>query len=81
MIWAALYSTITFGFSVVVFVSYLIILLKNRKYLEDIKTKEDVINDLMSKRKEQLDEMRDIQAIINAEIYLDENGDIQWLRR
>lgn len=81
MIWVALYSTITFGLSIVVLISYLIILFKNKRVLKEIKLKTDLLEKQAETRKEELQEMREIQLIINSEIYLDENNDIRWLKK
>ena len=81
MIWVALYSTITFGLSIVVLISYLIVLFKNKRVLKEIKLKTDLLEKQAETRKEELQEMREIQLIINSEIYLDENNDIRWLKK
>lgn len=81
MIWVALYSTITFGLSIVVLISYFIILYKNKRVLREIKLKNQLLEAQAETRKEELKEMREIQLVINSEIYLDENNDIRWLKK
>lgn len=81
MILVALYSTITFGLSVVVLISYLIILFKNKLVLKEIKRQKALIEKQEETRREELKEMREIQLVINSEIYLDENNDLRWLKK
>ena len=81
MIWVALYSTITFGLSIVVFISYLIILYKIKRNKRELKIISEGIEAQRTKRAQDLKEMRELEGVINSSIFIDEYGEMQWLKK